>query len=244
MTTVSLALVDPASTFSPRGSAEGYGEMIDDIRADCGFVIRGIDWVCRQFGFDLVAAIFEPIAGEYGTVDAMAENWAAMGEGLGQVGDNYRRIAAVTPSVWTGAAAERAVEKFSEFAEGFTTQAEAAGLMHDALKSMLRAAKAIVSALAECLSLLDLAVMKLVSGPLGVAAEILSGGKTVRRCIELVQMAIRIVGTLREVIPPLLMACQLMAALFKGIRVLFQVGSAVANSNTGNKADDVAGAGF
>ena len=32
------------------------GAMIDNVRDECGLLIRGIDWACRLFGFDSSAS--------------------------------------------------------------------------------------------------------------------------------------------------------------------------------------------
>lgn len=243
MSTMTVELSDPTSTLKPV-AAEGAGDLINGLRDDCGFVIQGIDWVCRQFGFDLIAAIFDPIAGDWAAVDAMATNWGALGSGLGQIGGNYSALAGATPSVWTGDAATSATGKLTDFAEAFGTQAEASQLISAAMKDMLVAVKAGVEVIAQLLSLVDELVLKVAASALGWAKEIATGGATARKVISLVNRAITTIKKLEQVIPPLLQACALMSAMMKGLANLLKLGAAGYGLNNGQDVDDVADAGF
>jgi hypothetical protein len=236
-------LVDPATTFTPH-SGDGDGSLIDDIRDDCGYVIRGIDWVCRQLGFDLIGAIFNPIAGDYDTVGAMAANWDVLGAGLGQIGHNYQALAGAAPGVWTGEAATAACGRLSDFAEGFATQAEGAHLIAGAMQDMLAAVKAVVELLADLLSMVDDLVATLLGSALKWLKEIVSGGETVRKIVSLVRRAIDTVRSLEHVVPPLLQACALMASMMKALDAVFRVGDAALSADSGSKVDDIAHAGF
>jgi len=243
MTTLSVALTDPSGTFTPSTSGTD-GPLIDELRDNCGFVIQGVDWVCRKLGFDLIGAIFNPIAGDYDAVDAMASNWGVLGAGLGQIGGNYRALGGAAPQVWTGDASTAAVAKLSSFAHGFATQAEGAQLVSTAMQDMLAATKSVVELLADLLSMVDEAVLMLLSSALRLAKELATGGATVRRIISLVGRAIEAVKTLENVVPPLLQACQIMATMMKGLDAVFLVGNVAANSSSGSKVDDIAHAGF
>lgn len=243
MSTLAVRLVDPTSTFTPSSSGS-EGALVDDLRDNCGFVIQGVDWVCRKIGFDLIAAIFEPIAGDFDAVDAMASNWAALGAGLGQIGQNYATLGGAAPQVWTGYASTSCIGKLGEFADGFDTQAEGAALISTAMQDMLVATKAVVELVAEVLSLVDEAVMALISSWLKLARELATGGATVRRIVSLVNEAINAIQTLSKVIPPLLQAVALMSSMFKGLSVAFTLGSISTNTNSGTKVDDLAEAGF
>lgn len=243
MSALAVSLVDPSSTFTPN-TAGGDGPLIDQLRDNCGFVIQGIDWVCRKLGFDLIAAIFDPIAGDYDAVDAMAANWGVLGAGLGQIGANYAALASATPSVWTGDASDAAIGKISDFASGFDTQAEGAALIAVAMQDMLVATKAVVELLADLLSMVDDLVLMLVSSALKMAKEIATGGATVRKIISLINRAIAAIRTLEHVVPPLLQACAVMSSMMKALDVVFLVGNVSANANSASVADDVANAGF
>ncbi len=206
MTALTVHLVDPTTTFTP-STAGGEGPLIDELRDNCGFVIQGIDWVLRQVGIDLIAAIFDPIAGDYDAVDAMASNWGVLGAGLGQIGDNYTALTGAVSQVWTGQAATAATGKLGDFAGGFATQAEGARLVSTAMQDMLVATKAVVELIADTLSMVDDLVVWLLSSWLRAAKELATGGETIRKIVGLVNRAIDAVRTLKDVVPPLLQAC-------------------------------------
>ncbi len=241
MSTQVVSLVDPQWTPSTAGSE---GDLIDEMRDNCGFVIQGIDWVLRKIGFDLIGAILNPIAGDFNAVDAMASNWGVLGNGLAQVGSNYGTIAGAVPQVWAGKAADAATGRITGFADGFATQSEAAGLIMTAMQDMLTATKAVVEVVADAMSMVDDLVVSLVCSWFKLAKELATGGGTVKKIIELVEHAIDAIKTLEHVVPPLLQACATMSKMMKALDTVFLIGNIAANSNSGSKADDVADAGF
>lgn len=242
MRVLEVALVDPSF---PVATSSAEGELINEIRGKCGYVVNGIDWVCRKIGLPSpIEAIFDPICGDFSAVDAMAINWETMARSLDQVSGNYAKLAEALPHVWTGEDAAAALARLVDFAEATGTQSEGAALISDALEDMLVAVKAAVEFLAELLSLVDELVLKLLASPIGIAAEILKGGKTVRRIITLVNRAIDLIDKLKEIVPPVLQALALLSAMMKGTRILFQIGNFATNTNAGLKADDVAEAGY
>ena len=236
-----ISLADPTSTLTPSLSG-GDGPLIDQIRDNCGFIIQAIDWVTRKLGFDLIAAIFDPIAGDYDAVDAMAANWGVLGAALGQIGQNFEALSGATPGVWTGDASEAAVAKLGTFADGFATQAEGAELIGVAMQDMLVATKAIVEFLADLLSMVDEIVLSLTVAK--VLKEIATGGAGIRKVVSLVTQAINLIKKLENVIPPLLQACACMEAMMKALDAVFLVANAGVNLNNGSKVDDLATAGF
>ena len=243
MSTLTLDLVDPASVLVPSTSGTD-GPLIDQLRDQCGFVIQGIDWVCRQFGFDLVGAIFDPLAGDYDAVDAMASNWAVLGGGLAVVQANMASMAQALPVVWGGEAAAAAQGRITDFSEGLAVQAEGTALIAAAMQDMLVATKAVMELVAECLSLVDEVVLKVAASALGWAKEIATGGASCRRVISLVNRAIDAIRTLENIVPPLLQACATMGKLMKALRVTFQIASASTSYHNGNRVDDLADAAY
>lgn len=240
MTVVTLTNPD---TLLVAHSSDAEGSLIDDLRGECGVILQGIDWVTRQLGFDLIGAIFDPLAGDFGTVDAMRQDWLGVAGALGAIGENYRSMAAALPQVWEADSAERAIARLRAMGEAHTVQAQAAELMSQQLGNM-------VSAVAE--------TCKLIAGLLGLveelvfawsvekwAQEILTMGSGVRRVVALVHQAIEFVKDLNKVIPPLLKAAQLLAAMFKygnlGLTMPLAAGSHAAAAL---HVDDTAAAGF
>ncbi|NYD56175.1 hypothetical protein BKA08_000413 [Nocardioides marinisabuli] len=243
MSALGLGLVDSSAVLVPRTDGT-EGALIDDLRDSCGFVIQGIDWVCRQFGFDLVQAIFDPIAGDYDAVDAMTANWAVLGEGLGAIGQNFAAISGALPEVWGGAAADAAGLRVADAAQAWDTAAEGTSLISAAMQDMLVATKAAVEVVAEMLSMIDDVVLKVAASALGWAKEIATGGASCRKVISLVNRAIEVVRRLETIIPPLLQACAMMARMMKAVRALFQLTSAATSTYNGARADDVAQAAY
>jgi hypothetical protein len=76
MTDISVDLLDPRSSLVP--TTGSGGSYIDQLRDDCGYVIQGIDWVVRQINssWDLIALIFDPIAGDFDGVRSVSANGA------------------------------------------------------------------------------------------------------------------------------------------------------------------------
>lgn len=241
MSALDITLADPTSTLVPN-TAGGDGPLIDQIRDNCGFIIQAVDWVTRKLGFDLIGAIFDPIAGDYDAVDAMAANWGVLAAGLGQIGDNFAALSGATPGVWTGDAADAAVAKLTSFADGFATQSEGAELIGVAMQDMLVATKAIVEFLADLLSMVDEIVLSLTVAK--VLKEIATGGAGIRKVVGLVTQAIELIKKLENVIPPLLQACACMESMMKALDAVFLVANASVNINNGTKTDDLANAGF
>ena len=98
--TITLTHRSPDLYATEMSGAEGA--LIDSLRDDCGYVIQGIDWVTRKVGFDLIGSIFDPIAGDFGTVDAMSASWASAGTALGDISANYGSMVTALPEAWEG----------------------------------------------------------------------------------------------------------------------------------------------
>lgn len=235
-----LALVDPALT---RATSTAGEDVIEDLKDKCGLVLGGIDWVIEKVsGWSLLGAMFEKVGGDFSDVDAKSQNWAIMSRALHDIADNYDAISAAVPEVWTGKDASSAVRALAEYAGRHRVGAEGAALIATALQDMMVAVKAVMEFLAELCSLLDEAVLKILASPIGIAAEILKGGKTIRKIVGLVDKAMDTLRTLKDVIPPLLQALALLSALMKWFRMAFQLGNFAANEASGSKVDDIAGA--
>lgn len=241
MSTLSVHLMDPTATLVTN-TAGTDGPLIDQIRDNCGFIIQAIDWVTRKLGFDLIGAIFDPIAGDYDAVDAMASNWGVMGSALGQIGDNFTALQDATPHVWKGEASVAAVTKLGDFAEGFATQSEAARLISTAMQDMLVATKAIVEFLADLLSMIDEIVISMTIAK--IIKEIATMGGGIRKVVSLVGRAIETIKKLENVVPPLLQACAALEGMMKVLDSLFLVANVATNVNTGTRTDDLADHGF
>lgn len=236
-------LVPTEALVASTPSGDNY---IDSLRDDCGYVIQGIDWVVRKIrsDWDLIALIFEPIAGDFDGVKALAANWESAGRALGYLGGNYAALSQAVPHVWEGRAADRAATRMQDMAEAFDLQRETSEMMSTALECMLTATQAVCEAVASLLSLVDDAVVKLLASFWGWAKEIATGGSTVRKIIRYIDDAISLIKTLDTLVPKLIAVLGDLRMLFKGLDAVFAFAAVETNTRPGHMIDDVAGAGF
>lgn len=240
MTTLTIS--DPTCTLAPHASS-AEGDLINSLRSECGFILQAVDWLARKLGYDLIGAIFDPIAGDFSAVDGMRLDWQSISAALEGIGNNYDTMAAHVPAVWTGAAADAAQRRLAKMGEAHAVQAEAAGLMSMQLGNMLAAVKEACKLVAGVLALLEEIVLSLSIAKW--AKELLTMGSGVRRAITLIDRAITFIKNLNNVIPPLLKAAGMLAAMFRALNLVFMLpASALAQRSAANHIDDTAAAGF
>jgi hypothetical protein len=239
---MTVTIADPSGLLAPHTSA-AEGDLIDSLRSECGFILQAVDWVARKLGYDLIGAIMDPIAGDFSAVDAMRLDWQGIAGALEAIGRNYHSMAGSVPAIWTGKAADAAQGRLSTMGDAHATQAEAAGLMSRQLANMLAAVTEACKLVAGVLALLEELVLSFSLAKW--AKEILSMGSGVRRAITLIDRAITFIKGLNNVIPPLLKAAGVMAAMFKALNLAFMLPmSAGQHADAGNHIDDTASAGF
>lgn len=242
MTAATLSWSDPSNLLTCVSSG-AEGEMIDQLRSECGVILQTIDWVARKLGYDLIGAIFDPLAGDFSSVDRMRQTWQQVSAALEEVGGNYQAMAAVLPASWSGEAADAARGKLEQFAEQHAVQAEAAGMMSEQLGHMLLAVQELCKLIATALAVVEEIVLSL-----SIAKwlkEIATGGSGVRRAIVFIDKAIDAIRTFNDVIPPMLKAAGIIAIMMRGLN--FFVTSPVnahRQAEAGNRVDETAGAGF
>jgi uncharacterized protein YukE len=239
---MTITIADPTGMLVPHTSA-AEGDLIDSLRSECGFVLQAVDWLARKLGYDLIGAIFDPIAGDFSAVDGMRMDWQSISAALEGIGKNYDSMAASVPAVWTGQAADAAQARLTKMAEAHGTQAEAAGLMSMQLSNMLSAVKEACKLVAGVLGLLEELVLSFSIAKW--AKELLTMGSGIRRAITLIDKAITFIKGLNNVIPPMLKAAAVMATMFKALNLAFMLPmSAGQQADAGQHVDDTAGAGF
>lgn len=237
-----LAISDPTGLLVPHTSS-AEGDLIDSLRSECGFILQAVDWLARKLGYDLIGAIFDPIAGDFSAIDGMRMDWQSVSAALGAVGQNYETMAAHVPAIWTGRAADAAERRLSRMGAAHGTQAEAAELMSMQLGNMLAAVKEACKLVAGVLALLEELVLSMSIAKW--AKEVLTMGSGIRRAITLIDKAITFIKNLNNVIPPMLKAAGVLAAMFKGLNMLFMLpASAASHAHAANHVDDTAEAGF
>lgn len=239
---MSVAFADPSGQLYAH-SSNAEADMVDSIRSECGFILQAIDWAARKLGYDLIGAIMDPIAGDFSAVDGMRQDWHALSSGLESLGENYQSMADNLSSIWTGAAADRAHARLVRMAKGHGKQAEAAQLMSMQMNNMLTAVKEACKLVANVLGLLEELLLSFSIAKW--AKEVLTMGSGVRRAITLIDRAITFIKNLNNVIPPILKAAGLMAAMFRGLNMAFMLPmSAGQHAAAANHIDDTANAGF
>lgn len=242
MSTASVAWTDPGTLLTCVSSG-AEGDMIDSLRSECGVILQTIDWVARKLGYDLIGAIFDPLAGDFSSVDRMRQTWQQVSAALEEVGGNYASMAAALPASWSGEAADAARTRLEGFAEGHSVQAEAAGMMSEQLGHMLLAVQELCKIVANALAIVEEIVLSI-----SIAKwikEIATGGSGVRRAIMFIDRAIDAIRTFNNVIPPMLKAAALIGAMMRYLNVF--VMSPVnydRQKDAANQVDETAAAGF
>lgn len=237
-----LALTDPTGLLTPHTSS-AEGDLIDSLRSECGFILQAVDWLARKLGYDLIGAIFDPIAGDFSAIDGMRQDWQSISAALESIGGNYDAMAGGVPAIWTGDAADAAQRRLTAMGEAHGTQAEAAGLMSMQLGNMLAAVKEACKLVAGVLALLEELILSFSIAKW--AKELLTMGSGIRRAITLIDRAVTFIKGLNNVIPPMLKAAGVIAVMFKALNLAFMLPmSAGQHADAGLHVDDTAAAGF
>ncbi|QIK67018.1 hypothetical protein G7072_12290 [Nocardioides sp. HDW12B] len=216
------------------------GALIDSLRDDCGYVIQGIDWVTRKVGFDLIGSIFDPIAGDFGTVDAMSASWASAGTALGDISENYAAMVTALPEAWEGPASSAALTHLSQVSDAHATQQEACTLISRQIQNMLEMTRTTCELIAECLSFVDEIVLSLTAAK--ILKEIATFGGNIRKIVSLVRRAIDFVQDLSKLIPALLKAAAGLAAVMKATNAVLKLSVVGTNYGAGNYVNETADA--
>lgn len=238
---MTLTLVHASSPLVPSTSTAA-GAMIDNVRDECGLLIRGIDWACRLFGFDLVGFIFNPIAGNFSGADQVRMNLDSIGISMTSLGQNYSAMSSSVPQVWEGSAAAASQQTLAEMGEQHSIQGEALGLMSRQVGNMLVATEEVVKVVASTLGML---ADELLSVPIAKIAEwVLTGAQKVKRWINQIRSLIRLVETLADLIPPMLTAAKALNVILETLAKVMNVAAVAAHMGAGTMIDDTAEAGL
>ncbi len=235
-----VTLRDPSGVLvsSPAGAD---GDLVEQIKANCGFVVRGINWVLEKIGINLLDALFDKLAGDFSTVSVIAEDWRRTGMAAGILADNYRAMAAAVPEVWTGDAAEALTARLEDFGDNLADASECVGMVQMAIGDMLAATKAAMEAVAGILSLIDDLCMYFAGSLAKLGKEILTGGRRIREIITLARDVIRILEELADLIPALTKTAAAVSVVMRGLDFVLLGSTVKNNSDVGDQADDAAG---
>jgi hypothetical protein len=239
---MTVTLSDPGSLLVCHPSL-AEASLIESLRGECGVILQTIDWITRQLGFDLIGAIFDPIAGDFSAVDGMRQSWQDVSAALRETGDNYTALADGVPQIWQAASADLAIARLRRMGSAHHVQAEAAALMADQLANMLSAVTEACKLVAGVLGVLEELVLSLSLAKW--MKEIATMGSGVRRAISLIHRAIEFIKNLNQVIPPILKAAGILALMFKAMNLSFMMPAAAhAHYSAAHRVDETARAGF
>lgn len=173
----------------------------------------------------------------------MRMDWQSISHALDTIGSNYDSMAGNLSNVWTGDAADAARGRIEQMGEAHHVQAEAANLMSMQMGNMLAAVREACKLVAGVLALLEELILSLSLAKW--AKEILTMGSGIRRAITLIDRAITFIKGLNNVIPPMLKAAGVMAAMFRALNMAFMLPmSAGQHKDAADHIDDTADAGF
>lgn len=220
------------------GPAGADGDLVEQIKDNCGFVVRGINWVLEQIGINLLDALFDKLAGDFSTVSVMAEDWRRTGIAAGILAENYRAMAEAIPEVWTGDAAVALTAKLDEFGDSMADASECVDMIQMAIGDMLAATKAAMEVVATTLSLIDDLCMYFAGSLAKLAKEIFTGGRRIREIISLARDVVRILEELADLIPALTKTAAAVSVVMRGLDFVVLGSTAKNNSDVANQADD------
>lgn len=225
------------------------GDLVEQLKDSCGYVVRGVDWVLEQVGIHLLDRLFEALAGDFSTVSVIAEDWRRTVLAAGILADNYRTVAAAVPAVWTGDAADEMTLRMEEFGDSLDVAAACIQMVQMTIDDMLASTKAATELLAMTLSPIDDLCMWFASSAMKLAkdcsrctflaGEIFTGGRRIREIIRLAREVIRTPEALADLVPALTRTAAAVAVTLHGLDFAVDGANWTKNAEVGRRADDV-----
>lgn len=197
-------LYDPRSVLLPNPEA-GMGDFIDQLREDCGYIIRAIDWIARKvLGVDLIMELIEPISGDFRTIESMRMGWLNVQASLQAVGDNYDGLSSQVPAVWEGAASAAATDRLRSVSAQHRDQAEGSGLIAEQMGHIVEVSKATAETVAAGLRFInDILTEIAIDAALpvvGWAKAVATAGPKIRRCWQLINQGLSAIQRLIDLV--------------------------------------------
>lgn len=235
---VVVPLHDPASVLHSGATTSVVD--IERLKAECGYVLRSVDWCLELCGVSLLDAFFDKLGGDLATVGTIAEEWRRTGLAARVLADNYRAMAAAVPQVWLGDAAEAVAARWEEFATNLDDTAECVEVTHLAVEDMLAAVRSALEVLALVLSLVDEVVVGFAGSAGKVLSELATGGRRVRRIIRLGREAFEVLDALADLVPGLVRLGALTSATLTALDYSVLLLDVDVNADNARRADEVA----
>lgn len=232
-----VRLHDPSSALY--SGAAAAVDHVERLKAECGYVLRSVDWCLELCGVSLLDAFFDKLGGDLATVGAVAEEWRRAGLAARVLADNYRAMAAAVPQVWVGDAAQVVAARWEEFAANLDDTAECVEATHLAVEGMLAATVSALEVLALLLSLVDEVVVGFAGSAGKVLGELATGGRRVRRIIRLGREAFATLDALADLVPGLVRLGALTSATLTALDYSVLLLDAGVNAGAACDADDL-----
>jgi phage-related protein len=237
-----------AEAYDPTGSLQanpdgGMGDIVDQLREECGAVVQAIDWICRKaLHFDLIMEIIEPISGDFRTVSSMKVGWANVGTALGAVGDNYTSLADQSVAVWDGEAQARAAFRLRDAAEVHAEQVKGTGYLQEQLGHIIDVSVETAHCVADGLHLISDILLELAADaavPLvGWGKALVTGAGKVRKCWDLVRKILDAIEKLTRLVKAALKVLRLVNTSLTVAATATSFVSSAAHVDAGNTVDD------
>ncbi len=230
-------LHDPSSALY--SGAVAVMDDVERLKAECGYVLRSVDWCLELCGVSLLDAFFDKVGGDLATVGVVAEEWRRTGLAARLLADNYRTMAAAVPQVWAGDAADAVAQRWGEFAANLDATAECVEVTHLAVEDMLAATRSALEVIALLLSLVDEVVVGFAGSAGKVLSELATGGHRVRRIIRLAREAFAVLDALADLVPGLVRLGAITSATLTALDYSVLVTDAHVSAGNAHRADEV-----
>lgn len=143
-------LHDPRSALvDPPGPAEDFA---DSLRWKAGALLGGLDWLVTEItGVSAIAALVEPLSGDWAALEKSAQAWRAAANATLAVSENVAAMSPQAQAEWLGAAAEAFGARAESVAECFGEYAEGCGAMAEVTAALIDLCKATAETIAGIL---------------------------------------------------------------------------------------------
>lgn len=227
----------------------GMGDIVDQLRDECGWIVQTIDWICRKaMGFDLIMEIIEPISGDFRTLSSMKLGWENVGTALGGVGGNYAALADQSSAVWQGEARRAAASRLRDTAEMHAKQVEGTGYMQEQLGHIIEVAVETAHCVADGLNLISDILLELAADAavpvVGWGKALVTGAPKVKRCWDLVHRILEAIEKLTRIVKAALKVLRVINTSLTVVATASAFGAATGHMDAGSDIDDTADQAF
>lgn len=236
-----INLFDAKSALTP---VEGMdtGPLIEGLKSELGGFIGGINFVLSKLGYDLMGKLLEPVAGSFQDADKVRGNLDVLGGCSRAVGVNYAEIAAGVKTSWVAPSATKATNAFTKTSRACERQGDGLSLMSRQVGNFITATYEGVKLV---VSIIGTIVDEVVGVPVAkILGWIIKGASKIKKWINLIKRAIKLIDKLKDIIPPLLAAARALSRMALAFETLMRSVAIGAHTGAGNNVDNTAEAAY